>query len=97
MKPSRRSIFRHVDKSKLRQVPHVGIRIGKIHLIKGRNFTLAKLFNGNFNGLEKTGLYNPKECSVGIFRLAPQDYHSFHSPMSGKIGPIKYSGRILYG
>lgn len=58
--------------------------------IKGRNFTLAKLFNGNFNDLEKTSLYNPKECCIGIFRLAPQDYHRFHSPVNGKIGPIKY-------
>lgn len=58
--------------------------------IKGRNFTLAKLFNGNFNNFEKTNLYDPKNCSVGIFRLAPQDYHRFHSPVSGTIGPMKY-------
>lgn len=58
--------------------------------IKGRNFTLAKLFNGNFNDLEKTSLYNPEECCVGIFRLAPQDYHRFHSPVKGTIGPMKY-------
>lgn len=58
--------------------------------IKGRNFTLARLFNGNFNQLENTSLYNPKDCCIGIFRLAPQDYHRFHSPVSGTIGPIKY-------
>lgn len=58
--------------------------------IKGRNFTLAKLFNGNFNNLEKTSLYNPTKCCIGIFRLAPQDYHRFHSPVSGTIGPMKY-------
>lgn len=58
--------------------------------IKGRNFTLAKLFNGNFNGLEKTSLYDPKSCCISIFRLAPQDYHRFHSPVRGTIGPIKY-------
>lgn len=58
--------------------------------IKGRNFTLAKLFNGNFNQLENTGLYDPKDCCIGIFRLAPQDYHRFHSPVKGTIGPIKY-------
>lgn len=58
--------------------------------IKGRNFTLAKLFNGNFANLENTDLYNPKNCCVGIFRLAPQDYHRFHSPVDGVIGPIKY-------
>lgn len=58
--------------------------------IKGRNFTLAKLFNGNFNGLESTSLYDPKACCIGIFRLAPQDYHRFHSPVTGVIGRIKY-------
>lgn len=58
--------------------------------IKGRNFSVAKLFNGNFNNLEKTDYYKSEKCSVGIFRLAPQDYHRFHSPVTGKIGPIKY-------
>ncbi|KAI5968180.1 PSD2 [Candida theae] len=58
--------------------------------IKGRNFTLAKLFNGNFQNLNKTNLYQPDQCSLGIFRLAPQDYHRFHSPVSGKVGSIKY-------
>lgn len=58
--------------------------------IKGRNFSVAKLFNGNFNNMEKTDLYKAEKCSVGIFRLAPQDYHRFHSPVTGTIGPIKY-------
>lgn len=58
--------------------------------IKGRNFTLAKLFNGNFQNLNTTNLYKSDQCSLGIFRLAPQDYHRFHSPVSGTIGPIKY-------
>lgn len=58
--------------------------------IKGRNFSVAKLFNGNFNGLELSALYDPKNCCIGIFRLAPQDYHRFHSPVTGTIGPIKY-------
>lgn len=58
--------------------------------IKGRNFTLAKLFNGNFNNYEKTNLYDPKNCCVGIFRLAPQDYHRFHCPVSGTVGRMKY-------
>lgn len=58
--------------------------------IKGRNFSVAKLFNGNFNNLEKSDFYKPEKCSLGIFRLAPQDYHRFHSPVAGKIGPIKH-------
>lgn len=58
--------------------------------IKGRNFSVAKLFNGNYIGLENTDLYSSGKCSIGIFRLAPQDYHRFHCPVTGKIGPIKY-------
>lgn len=58
--------------------------------IKGRNFTIAKLFNGNFDGYENTDLYNGNQCSLGIFRLAPQDYHRFHCPVDGTIGNIKY-------
>ncbi len=54
--------------------------------IKGRNFTVAKLFNGNFADLENSDLYKPDKCCVGIFRLAPQDYHRFHLPVSGVIG-----------
>lgn len=58
--------------------------------VKGRNFTVAKLFNGNFNNLEETDIYKADRCSLGIFRLAPQDYHRFHSPVDGVIKNIKY-------
>lgn len=58
--------------------------------IKGRNFTIAKLFNGNFNGYENTNLYKAEKCSVAIFRLAPQDYHRFHCPVDGVIGEMKF-------
>lgn len=51
---------------------------------------MAKLFNGNFNNMEKTDLYKSERCSVVIFRLAPQDYHRFHSPVTGTIGPIQH-------
>lgn len=58
--------------------------------IKGRNFTVAKLFNGNFDNLETTNIYKHDKCALGIFRLAPQDYHRFHSPVSGTIQDIKF-------
>lgn len=58
--------------------------------IKGKNFTLPKLFNGNFNNLQDTELFNPEDCSLGIFRLAPQDYHRFHSPVDGVVTNIKH-------
>lgn len=58
--------------------------------IKGRNFTIAKLFNGNFHDLETSDVYKPEKCAVAVFRLAPQDYHRFHSPVTGKIEKIKF-------
>lgn len=60
--------------------------------IKGKNFSIAKLFNGDLSssgGYDLSDFYKPEACSLGIFRLAPQDYHRFHSPVSGKIGKIK--------
>ncbi|CAI5759702.1 unnamed protein product [Candida verbasci] len=56
--------------------------------IKGRNFTLPKLFNSN--QFENTNLAKSSECSLGVFRLAPQDYHRFHSPVTGIIKDIKH-------
>lgn len=58
--------------------------------IKGRNFTLPKLFNGNFDNLQDSDLFQPDKCSLGIFRLAPQDYHRFHSPIDGRVKTIKF-------
>ena len=50
--------------------------------VKGRNFSLAGLLAdealaSNFHG-----------GSMAIFRLAPQDYHRFHSPVAGTIVSI---------
>jgi len=54
--------------------------------IKGREFTVARLLGDAYK--------NQAERYVGgalvIFRLAPQDYHRFHSPVDGTIGPISY-------
>lgn len=58
--------------------------------IKGRNFTIAKLFNGNVDNLESTNIYNSENCRAAVFRLAPQDYHRFHSPVKGRIRTIKF-------
>ncbi|SCU97121.1 LANO_0E15214g1_1 [Lachancea nothofagi CBS 11611] len=56
--------------------------------IKGRSFTLTKLA-----GSYRPEVYNDSSCSIGIFRLAPQDYHRFHCPCDGVIGkPQRISG-----
>ena len=53
--------------------------------IKGSKFSIDKL-TGNYK-LEKA---NEKNTSIAIFRLAPQDYHRFHSPCDGTIGKPVY-------
>lgn len=49
--------------------------------IKGRDFSVSKLV-GEARGFESG--------SLAIFRLAPQDYHRFHSPVSGIVRKIKH-------
>lgn len=34
--------------------------------------------------------------ALAIFRLAPQDYHRFHSPVDGKIGKMTYISGEYY-
>eukprot|EP00889_Picochlorum_renovo_P002830 jgi/Picre1/29860/NNA_005242.t1 len=50
--------------------------------IKGRNFSVAGLVGDK----DVAGLF--LNGSMAIFRLAPQDYHRFHSPVSGRIVSI---------
>lgn len=54
--------------------------------IKGREFSLARLFGDAYKN--EAPRYNGG--AVCIFRLAPQDYHRFHSPVDGKIGPMTF-------
>lgn len=57
--------------------------------IKGRNFTLPKMLGPNFDN------YNERSA-IGVFRLAPQDYHRFHSPVAGTVGkPVYISGEYF--
>lgn len=64
--------------------------------IKGRNFSLAKLFNGDFGGLQGSALFEPLQCCIAVFRLAPQDYHRFHAPVSGTVTLIKHIAGEYY-
>ena len=60
--------------------------------IKGRQFTVARLLGDAYKGQAEryTG------GAVAIFRLAPQDYHCFHSPVDGTIGPMTYISGEYY-
>ena len=50
--------------------------------IKGRDFTVPRLLGESYQ--KEAERYNGG--ALVIFRLAPQDYHRFHSPVDGVIG-----------
>ncbi|KAL4264791.1 Phosphatidylserine decarboxylase proenzyme 2 [Pleurotus pulmonarius] len=54
--------------------------------IKGREFTVARLLGDAY----KAEADKYTGGALAIFRLAPQDYHRFHSPVDGTIGPMTY-------
>ncbi|KAK0446101.1 phosphatidylserine decarboxylase-domain-containing protein [Armillaria borealis] len=60
--------------------------------IKGREFTVSRLLGDAYKGQAER--YNGG--ALAIFRLAPQDYHRFHSPVEGRIGPMKYIAGEYY-
>lgn len=53
--------------------------------IKGRDFTVARLLG---DALKREAERYSSGGALAIFRLAPQDYHRFHCPVDGTIGPI---------
>lgn len=60
--------------------------------IKGREFTVARLLGDAY----KDEAHKYVGGALAIFRLAPQDYHRFHSPVDGKIGPMTYIAGEYY-
>ncbi|CAM6085605.1 unnamed protein product [Calypogeia fissa] len=58
--------------------------------IKGRKFSIKGLLGSD--ELAK----DFRNGSIVIFRLAPQDYHRFHVPVSGVVGPIIHIPGHLY-
>ncbi|KAK9377279.1 phosphatidylserine decarboxylase-domain-containing protein [Lipomyces chichibuensis] len=50
--------------------------------VKGREFSLERLFGGAYPDEVKKFVGG----AMGIFRLAPQDYHRFHIPVDGVLG-----------
>ncbi|KAI9705796.1 MAG: hypothetical protein M1820_005044 [Bogoriella megaspora] len=53
--------------------------------VKGREFTIDRLLGSAYP--EDAARY--REGGLGIFRLAPQDYHRFHIPVDGVMGEPK--------
>ena len=60
--------------------------------IKGREFTVGRLLGDNYK--DEAEKYTGG--ALGIFRLAPQDYHRFHCPVDGTIGPMTYISGEYY-
>ena len=60
--------------------------------IKGREFTIARLLGDAY----KDQIERFAGGALVIFRLAPQDYHRFHSPVDGTIGPMTYIAGEYY-
>ncbi|CAE6479203.1 unnamed protein product [Rhizoctonia solani] len=54
--------------------------------IKGREFSVKRLLGETY--AHEAPKYDGG--ALGIFRLAPQDYHRFHSPVDGVVGPMHY-------
>ncbi|KAJ5404730.1 hypothetical protein N7465_006014 [Penicillium sp. CMV-2018d] len=53
--------------------------------VKGREFSIARLLGNAYP--EDAARY--RNGGVGVFRLAPQDYHRFHIPVDGIMGEPK--------
>lgn len=60
--------------------------------IKGREFSVARLLGPAYKD-EADRYVGGALC---IMRLAPQDYHRFHSPVDGVVGPMTYIAGEYY-
>ncbi|KAF8629477.1 hypothetical protein AX15_003424 [Amanita polypyramis BW_CC] len=60
--------------------------------IKGREFSVARLLGDAY----KDEAEKYAGGALGIFRLAPQDYHRFHSPVDGTVGSMTYIAGEYY-
>ncbi|GAA5967625.1 hypothetical protein JCM21900_003229 [Sporobolomyces salmonicolor] len=66
------------------------VEAAKEFWIKGQNFTVANL-------LQDESLANTFENGeIAVFRLAPADYHRYHSPVSAVVGPTKEIAGTYY-
>jgi phosphatidylserine decarboxylase len=71
-----------VSPAQCRMVAYSDVKIATRVWVKGFMFSIRKLL-GDKISRDDVSRYN--NCSIAIFRLAPSDYHRFHSPVEGKI------------
>ncbi|KAI0035374.1 phosphatidylserine decarboxylase-domain-containing protein [Vararia minispora EC-137] len=60
--------------------------------IKGKEFSVGRLLGEAY----KSEAERYSGGALVIFRLAPQDYHRFHSPVNGTVGPMSYISGEYY-
>ncbi|KAJ8607102.1 hypothetical protein MRB53_040538 [Persea americana] len=65
------------------------IDLARKYWVKGKQFTISNLLQSD----DYAGAYTGG--ALAIFRLAPQDYHRWHSPVAGRIKMIKNLGHSL--
>ncbi|KJA14260.1 hypothetical protein HYPSUDRAFT_59467 [Hypholoma sublateritium FD-334 SS-4] len=98
LKPSARPIdglndpYRLVSAADCRLMTFESVNEATRLWIKGREFTIARLLGDAY----KTEAERYVGGALAIFRLAPQDYHRFHSPVEGRIGKMTYISGEYY-
>ncbi|RKP25234.1 phosphatidylserine decarboxylase-domain-containing protein [Syncephalis pseudoplumigaleata] len=86
LKPDARPIARPLDEASCQRAHHLDCRLivfptvdeATKFWIKGRHFTLGNLLQDDELAQRFAG------ASLAIFRLAPQDYHRFHAPITAR-------------
>lgn len=68
-----------------RLVVYETVSLAKQLWIKGHKFTIPNLIGKSADDLTGS-VYN--NCALGVFRLAPQDYHRFHCPVECTVGAV---------
>ncbi|EGG11740.1 uncharacterized protein MELLADRAFT_46768 [Melampsora larici-populina 98AG31] len=63
--------------------------ISKSIWIKGKSFSLKKVLGESIELSSNETEEEEEKWTIGIFRLAPQDYHRFHSPLDGVVEQIE--------
>ncbi|KAF9475217.1 hypothetical protein BDN70DRAFT_908230 [Pholiota conissans] len=72
---------------------YTSVDIAKAIWVKGQNFNVPNLLNLP----EDSPKLEPfKDASIAIFRLAPADYHRFHSPIDCEVGDIEHVDGRFY-
>ncbi|KAF9005969.1 phosphatidylserine decarboxylase-domain-containing protein [Cyathus striatus] len=93
LKPNARPVQNEDDRlgvcsaADCRLTVYPSVDLAKEFWIKGINFTVPNLLNVSQTSSKARAFEN---ASLAIFRLAPADYHRFHSPIDGSVGEVEH-------